>query len=82
MGRHRRKDQVVAGGKMNAQESGKWAKAIAERLSDEWCGKAEFPEDAELLKEVLAKALNAVPDECMKLVGTGIIEGSYFEPLD
>lgn len=59
-----------------------WAKAIAERLSDEWDGKSEFPEDAVLLKKVLAKALNAVPHECMRLVGTGIIEESYFEPLD
>ncbi len=59
-----------------------WAEAIATRLSDEWDGKSEFPEDAELLKEVLIKALKAVPDECMRLVGTGIIEESYFEPLD
>jgi len=59
-----------------------WAKAIAVRLSDEWDGKSEFPEDAELLKEVIENALNAVPDECMQLVGTGIIEESYFEPLD
>lgn len=60
----------------------KWAKAIAERLSDEWDGKVEFPEDAELLKKVLTKALDAVPAECMKLVGTGIIEETYFDPLD
>ncbi len=33
----------------------KWAKAIATRLSDEWDGKSEFPEDAELLKAVLTK---------------------------
>jgi len=59
-----------------------WASAIAERLSDEWDGKTEFPEDAELLTKVLTKALIAVPDECMRLVGTGIIEDSYFEPLD
>lgn len=59
-----------------------WAKAIAERLSDEWDGKSEVPEDDELLMDVLAKALNAVPDECMRLVGTGIIEESYFDPLD
>lgn len=59
-----------------------WAKAIAERVSDEWDGKSEFPEDADLLKEVLAKALNSVPEECMRLVGTGIIEESYFERLD
>ena len=59
-----------------------WAKAIAKRLSDEWAGKSEFPRDAELLKEVLTKALSVVPDECMRLVGTGIIEESYFEPLN
>lgn len=59
-----------------------WAEAIATRLSDEWDGKSEFQEDAELLKEVLTKALSALPDECMRLVGTGIIEESYFEPLD
>lgn len=59
-----------------------WANAIAERLSDEWDGKSEFPEDAKLLKEVLTRLLSAAPDECMRLVGTGVIEESYFEPLD
>ncbi len=59
-----------------------WAKAIAERLSDEWDGKSESLDDAELLEEVLSKALSAVPDECMRLVGTRIIEESYFDPLD
>jgi len=59
-----------------------WAGAIAERLADEWDGKANFPEDAALLKEVLTTALSARPDKCMRLVGTGIIEESYFEPLD
>lgn len=60
----------------------KWAKAIAARLSDEWDGKAYSPEDAELLREVLTKAQSAVPDECMRLVGSGIIEESYFESLN
>jgi hypothetical protein len=59
-----------------------WAEAIATRLSDEWDGKSEFPEDAELIKEVLAKGLSAFPEECMRLVGTGIIEEYYFEALD
>lgn len=58
-----------------------WAEAIAERISNEWDGISEFPEDAEVLREVLLKALSAVPKECMRLVGTGIIEESYFEPL-
>lgn len=59
-----------------------WPIAIAIRISDEWTGKKDFPEDAKLLKEVLIKALRAVPDECMRLVGTGVIEESYFEFLD
>jgi len=63
-----------------AQTTDKWAAAIAARVSDEWGGKSDFPEDAELLREVLTKALSAVPEECMRLVGTGIIEESYFEP--
>jgi len=67
--------------KMN-HSTDEWARAIAERLSDKWDGKSEFPEDAELLREVLTRALNAIPDECIRLVGTGIIEDSYFEPLD
>ncbi len=60
----------------------RFAPAIALRISDEWYGKEEFPEDAKLLEEVLTKALLAVPDECMKLVGTGIIEETYFSPLN
>ena len=59
-----------------------WAEAIASRISDEWSGKLSFPEDSELLKEVLTKALRAVPTECKKLIGTGIIEESYFKTLD
>jgi hypothetical protein len=59
-----------------------WAEAIAIRLSDEWDGKSEFSEDTDLLNDVLKKVLTAFPDECMRLVGTGIIEESYFDPLD
>lgn len=59
-----------------------WAKAIAKRLSDEWSWKSEFPEDAKLLEKVLLRSLSSVPDDCMRLVGTGIIEESYFDPLD
>lgn len=60
----------------------KLATAIAVGLSDEWDGKSEFPEDAKLLREVLEKALNAVSDECVRIVGTGITEESFFDPLD
>ena len=59
----------------------KWAEAIATRISDEWNGKTNFQEDSKLLKEVLTKALSAVPSECKKLIGTGIIEESYFDTL-
>lgn len=59
----------------------KWAKAIASRISDEWTGKSDCPEDAALLKDVLTKALNAVPSDCEKLIGSGIIEESYFETI-
>ena len=64
------------------QELYKWAEAISMRISDEWDGKDDFPKDAELLLEVLTKALCSAPYECMRLVGTGIIEESYFDPLD
>ncbi|KFO67367.1 hypothetical protein ER57_00885 [Smithella sp. SCADC] len=59
-----------------------WAESIASRISDEWSGKSSFPEDSELMKDVLTKALSAVPSECKKLIGTGIIEETYFETLD
>jgi hypothetical protein len=59
-----------------------WAYAIAARISDEWYGNSTCPEDAKILKEVLLAALLAAPDQCMKLVGTTIIEESYFEHLD
>jgi hypothetical protein len=58
-----------------------WANAIASRISDEWRGKSDFPEDAELLRNVLAQALTAHPHSMAKLIGTGIIEEDYFEPL-
>ncbi|MCK4593287.1 hypothetical protein KAU45_02205 [bacterium] len=64
------------------QDMYKWAEAISIRLSDEWDGEKDFPEDAELLKNVLTKALSAVPEECIRLIGTGIIEESYFEAID
>lgn len=59
-----------------------WAEAIALRISDEWNGKSSFPEDSKLLKDVLTKALRAVPSECKRLIGTGIIEETYFEKID
>lgn len=58
-----------------------WAEAIALRISDEWAWKGDFLEDARLLQEILHKLFLAHPEECEKLIGTGIIEEDYFEPL-
>jgi hypothetical protein len=58
-----------------------FAKAISYRLADEWNGASGFPEDAKLLREVIEKLLTENPDECKKLIGTGIIEEDYFEKL-
>ena len=55
-----------------------WADAIANRISDEWDGKKDFPEDANLLKEILSKLLTENPEQCKKLIGTGVIEENYF----
>ncbi len=58
-----------------------WANAIALRIADEWDGKKDFPEDAVLLEDVLADLFSKAPIACEKLIGTGIIEEDYFEPL-
>ncbi len=58
-----------------------YAGAIALRISDEWHGQSDFPEDAILLRKVLQKVLVDNPEECKKLIGTGIIEEDYFEDL-
>ena len=58
-----------------------FATAISYRLADEWDGASEFPRDAVLLRKVLEKLLSDNPDDCKKLIGTGIIEEDYFEPL-
>lgn len=58
-----------------------WANAIAERIADEWDGKKDSPEDAMLLESVIADILSKSPIACEKLIGTGIIETDYFEPL-
>ena len=59
-----------------------WATAIALRISDEWDGNTEETnEDIELLKNVLEKILKNNPEECVKLIGTSIIEEDYFYKL-
>jgi len=62
-------------------ERQKWAFAIAERIADEWYGKRDFPEDVALLRKFLNDSLLKSPNACAQLIGTGIIEEDYFEPL-
>jgi hypothetical protein len=59
-----------------------WAEAIATRIADEWDGRNPSPDDADLLRRVLTVCLSARPRQCAKLIGTTIIEESYFEELD
>ncbi len=58
-----------------------FANAISYRLADEWDGASEFPEDTILLRKVIEKLLTENPEDCKKLIGTGIIEEDYFERL-
>jgi len=67
---------------MQEATSDDWASAIASRISDEWHGKEDFPEDAELLRAMLTDLLSKSPEHCQKLIGTGIIEEDYFKELD
>lgn len=59
-----------------------WAQAIAGRIADEWDGRQAFPEDAGLLREVLAHVLAAHPAQCRRLIGTGVIESGHLDRLD
>lgn len=60
----------------------KWAEAIALRISDEWNGNTpDNKEDVELLRQTLEIALKNNPSECMKLIGTTIIEEDYFDEI-
>ncbi|MGZ8256800.1 MAG: hypothetical protein ACXW1C_03065 [Gallionella sp.] len=64
---------------MKRIERDRWAAAIALRISDEWEGALSFPEDAELLRSFLEKALRADVVAIKLLIGTGIIENDFFE---
>jgi hypothetical protein len=67
--------------KLTKEEIVLWSEAIALRLTDEWDGADSFKEDALLLKNILAGLLSKNPDKLLQLIGTGIIEESYFEDL-
>jgi len=58
-----------------------WAHAIAGRIADEWANNEEFPQDADIIADVLTRLLTLHPEECQRLIGTGVIEEDYFEKL-
>lgn len=64
---------------MNKTELNKWSKAIATRISDEWSGAIDFPDDAKLLRSALIKMLSNDHETVTSFIGTGIIELDYFD---
>ena len=59
----------------------RWASAIAKRISDEWSGASDFPQDVVLLRKSLEKMLSNDLDVVTSLIGTGVIENDYFDKL-
>lgn len=59
-----------------------WANAIALRITDELSTKNDFPEDVDILRNVLEKLFAENEWAIEKVVGTGIIEDNYFEKLN
>jgi len=66
---------------MNLLENKRWAEAIAMRIASEWELRDDWPEDAVLMEKTIAKLLTMHPEECEKLIGTGIIESDFFNDL-
>lgn len=66
---------------MDNNEQIKWATAIANRISDEWSGSKDFPEDAALLQNFLQKTLSEDIEAIRSFIGTGIIESDYFQKI-
>jgi len=60
------------------KSAGEWAQAIADRVADE---SSYDEDDKKILNEALTKALTVCPDAILMLIGTGIIEESYFDDI-
>jgi hypothetical protein len=58
-----------------------WAIAIATRITDELDTRKDFPEDVEVLYGILCTLFTQNHWAMLPLIGTGIIEEDYFEPL-
>lgn len=61
-------------------DSDEWAHAIAVRIADEW--HSDFAEDKDTLRQALEVTLKSSPESIKSLIGTGIIEKNYFNPID
>lgn len=67
---------------MAIQKDNDWANAISLRIVDELPLKDDFPQDSELLRSVLQRLFSENQWATEKLIGTGLIEQDYFEPLN
>lgn len=56
-----------------------WARAISIRITDEW--HCDSSEDKEILQIALENSLNNTPESIRMLIGTAVIEESYFDSL-
>ena len=59
-----------------------WANAISNRIDDECSSLEDFSGDSIVLREALALAFKNSPPTMLTLIGTGIIEEDYFDPLN
>lgn len=66
---------------MDKKERTRWASAIAHRISDEWDGSKQFPDDAVMLQAWLQKNLSKDVKAIKSFIGTGIIESDYFQSI-
>jgi len=72
----RNADPKAKGEHMKQPTDKEWAEAIACRIADE---SAYDADDKAILERTLAEALEKTPEAMRRLIGTGIIEESYFE---
>jgi hypothetical protein len=66
----------------NAPSNEDWAKAIAMRIVDEHTIKDGFPDQAQEIQTVFEKLFSENAWAVEALVGSGMIEEDYFDPLN
>lgn len=62
-------------------EVSKWATAVAYRILDELDDNSAMRQDRDLLAEALTRAFISNPEALASLIGTTVIEETYFEEL-